>query len=440
MEYEYHVNPLAEWAGEVPIGWTFYKGKYIFGERFEKGNETNLELLSPTQKYGVIPQNLYDRLSGMHAVKIKETTDLSSFKTVHAGDFCISLRSFQGGFEYSKYEGVVSPAYHILFAKKPIFDGYYKYLFKEQTFIAEMNSYCQSLRDGKNISYEDFGKTWIPYPPLSEQQAIASYLDSRCSKIDEIIEEATKSIEEYKELKQAFITETVCGTRCFEKKNTGNFWVPVLPVEWSFVRIKNLFGNEKKPLKVGPFGSQLTSGEYTSDGYWVYTQRVVLDNNFVTNNTFVGLETYERLSSFKVRAGDVLVTSRGSGTPGHLARVPKNFHEGILHPCIIRFTLNEKVCLYAYLRFVFEYGVFLRQQVDSFSNTTAIPVLYSDTLKNLYLPLPPIDAQKQIVKTLEIFEKKINALISEKQSLISDLQAYKKSLIYEVVTGKRRVV
>ena len=195
---EYRIEPTAPWVDKVPTSWKFYKGKYIFGERFEKGNDKNLELLSPTQKYGVIPQTLYDELSGMRAVKVKEDTDLSGFKTVHKGDFCISLRSFQGGFEYSEYEGVVSPAYHILYSKMPISDGYYKYLFKEQSFISEMNSYCQSLRDGKNISYDDFGKTVIPYPSLFEQQAIADYLDDRCSKIDVIIAEATASIEEYK--------------------------------------------------------------------------------------------------------------------------------------------------------------------------------------------------------------------------------------------------
>ena len=134
------------WTGKVPDNWKFYKGKYIFGERSERGNAINVQLLS-------------------------------TFKTIHRGDFCISLRSFQGGFEYSEYEGVVSPAYHVLFSKMDICAGYYKYLFKEQRFIAEMNSYCQSLRDGKNISYFDFGRTLIPFPPLSEQQSIADYLE-----------------------------------------------------------------------------------------------------------------------------------------------------------------------------------------------------------------------------------------------------------------------
>lgn len=102
-----------DWIGKIPDEWKIEKGKRIFAQRNERGNKINLELLSPTQKYGVIPQTLYEELTTYSAVKLKEGTDLSQLKTVHKGDYCISLRSFQGGFEYSKYEGVVSPAYQI---------------------------------------------------------------------------------------------------------------------------------------------------------------------------------------------------------------------------------------------------------------------------------------------------------------------------------------
>ena len=154
-----------DWIGEIPEDWKIEKAKHVFRQRFDKGNKIKLQLLSPTQKFGVIPQTLYEELTTYSAVKLKEGTDLSTFKTVHKGDFCISLRSFQGGFEYSRYEGVVSPAYQIFYATEEIDDGYYKYLFKDQTFIAKINSYTMSLRDGKNIAFSDFGNTFIPLPP-----------------------------------------------------------------------------------------------------------------------------------------------------------------------------------------------------------------------------------------------------------------------------------
>ncbi len=200
-----------DWIGKIPDEWKIEKGKRIFAQRNERGNKINLELLSPTQKYGVIPQTLYEELTTYSAVKLKEGTDLSQLKTVHKGDYCISLRSFQGGFEYSKYEGVVSPAYQIFYAIKNIDECYYKYLFKDQAFIAKMNSFTMSLRDGKNIAFSDFGNTYIPLPPLPEQTKIANFLDKKCAQIDSIIEESKKSIEEYKSWKQSVIFEAVTG-------------------------------------------------------------------------------------------------------------------------------------------------------------------------------------------------------------------------------------
>ena len=206
-------NSGIEWLGIQPIHWEHFKGKYIFKQRNERGNQIELQLLSPTQNYGVIPQTLYEELSGMSAVKLNENVNLSILKTIHKGDFCISLRSFQGGFEYSEYEGVVSPAYQVFYPVKEIFDGYYKYLFKEKSFIAVMNSYTLSLRDGKNIAFSDFGNTMIPYPPIEEQQQIADYLDKKCSEIDAVISDKQSQIETLESYKKSLIYEYVTGKK-----------------------------------------------------------------------------------------------------------------------------------------------------------------------------------------------------------------------------------
>lgn len=206
-------NSGIEWLGDQPIHWEHFKGKYIFKQRNERGNQVKLQLLSPTQNYGVIPQTLYEELSGMSAVKLNENINLSILKTIHKGDFCISLRSFQGGFEYSQYEGVVSPAYQVFYPTKKIFDGYYKYLFKEKSFIAVMNSYTLSLRDGKNIAFSDFGNILIPYPPLSEQQEIAEYLDKKCAEIDAVISDKQTGIQTLESYKKSLIYEYVTGKK-----------------------------------------------------------------------------------------------------------------------------------------------------------------------------------------------------------------------------------
>lgn len=201
------------WYGQIPSEWKELKGKYVFKQSNDRGNNVCLQLLSPTQKYGVIPQDKYEELTGMNAVKLNGSTNYALLKTIHKGDYCISLRSFQGGFEYSEYEGVVSPAYQVFYPIITIADGYYKYLFKEKSFIDVMNSYTMSLRDGKNIAFDDFGDTFIPVPPLDEQQEIADYLDNKCAEIEQIIADKKTQIETLDGYKKSLIYEYVTGKK-----------------------------------------------------------------------------------------------------------------------------------------------------------------------------------------------------------------------------------
>lgn len=202
-----------EWIGIIPKKWKIDKGKYMFIQRNQKGNHIELQILSPTQKYGVIPQDKYEELSGMVAVKLNEKMNLSALKTIHKGDYCISLRSFQGGFEYSEYEGVVSPAYQVFYPIVDMDRRYFKYLFKEQGFIDKMNAYTMSLRDGKNIAFDDFGRTYLPNPPVKEQEEIANYLDSQITQIDGAISEKKEQLKVLEEYKKSLIYEYVTGKK-----------------------------------------------------------------------------------------------------------------------------------------------------------------------------------------------------------------------------------
>ena len=202
-----------EWIGMIPSHWETKKGKFCFIQKSDRGNKESLTLLSPTQNYGVIPQALYEELSGFSAVKLNDKTDFNQLKTVHKGAFVISLRSFQGGFEYSEYEGVVSPAYQVFYPTMPIADFYYKYLFKTQTFIDKINSYTMSLRDGKPIAFADFGRTYIPIPPVEEQEKIANYITNQCVEIDTVIADKKAQLETLAEYKKSLIYEYVTGKK-----------------------------------------------------------------------------------------------------------------------------------------------------------------------------------------------------------------------------------
>ena len=438
-----HIYAGAEWIGSVPEHWKFYKGKFIFGESNEKGNANNLELLSPTQKYGVIPQTLYEQYTTLRTVKIKEDTDLNTFKTVHKGNFCISLRSFQGGFEYSEYEGVVSPAYHILYSRRLICDGYYKYLFKEQSFIAEMNSYCQTLRDGKNISYSDFGKTLIPYPPINEQQAIANYLDDRCSKIDSIIAEAKASIEEYKELKQAVIHEAVTKglDKNVEMKDSGVEWVEKIPNNWHIVKITRILDKEH-PYAIGDgdHGSIKTE-QYRDSGIpFIRVQNLGWGTALNMDNVvYISEEDNKQIQNSTLRPNDILFAKTGA-TIGKTAIMPEEIPIANTTSHVGKISISKEHNS-RYIFYVLSSQIGYRQFWDIAIQKTTRPELSIEETKSIKVVLPADKTiEDSIVNYLDEKIPVFDDMINTKASLIEDLEAYKKSLIYEVVTGKRKVV
>ena len=195
-----------EWLGEIPREWKLEKGKWLFFNSNEKGNENNI-LLSATQDRGVIPKDELDSV-----VQNKEDTDFTTFKLVKKYDFIISLRSFQGGFEMSEYDnGIITPAYSVLRAKTLIEPYYYKYLLKEKGFIGILNSLTVGIRDGKNIKYDDFAKVFIPKPSIDEQSLIANYIKESVSNINLLMNKTIKQIEKLKEAKQSLISEAVTG-------------------------------------------------------------------------------------------------------------------------------------------------------------------------------------------------------------------------------------
>ena len=196
-----------EWIGSIPEHWCLYRSKVCFKQSNKKGN-SNLTLLSASQNTGIVPKN---ELEGV--VQVKEDADLAQFKTVHKGDFVISLRSFQGGFEYSEYEGVITPAYSVFYATKSVYNYYFKLLFKCGAFISKINSLTVGIRDGKNIMFDDFANMIIPYPPLSEQKEIVEYLDTKCNQIDEAIKQKEETISKLEEYKKSLVFECVTGKK-----------------------------------------------------------------------------------------------------------------------------------------------------------------------------------------------------------------------------------
>ncbi len=161
------------------------------------------ELLSATQDKGMIPRTMLEGRVTM------PTTGTEGFKLVEIGDFVISLRSFQGGLEYSYYRGLVSPAYTVLKPKKTINEEFYKQYFKSYDFIGHLAIAVIGIRDGKQISYDDFCTVKIPYPTYEEQTAIAQVLQAADKEISLLKQKAEKLREQKKGLMQVLLTGRV---------------------------------------------------------------------------------------------------------------------------------------------------------------------------------------------------------------------------------------
>lgn len=414
-----------EWMGDIPENWSCIKGKYIFIQRSERGNRISLELLSPTQKFGVIPQKLYEELTTNTAVKVQENTNLELFKTIHRGDFCISLRSFQGGFEFSCYEGVVSPAYQVFYPVQMVCREYYKYLFKDQSFIDVMNSYSMSLRDGKNIAFSDFSNTYIPTPPIQEQKKIADYLDKKCAKIDSLSSDIQSQISILEDHKKSVIFDSLVNGLNDEKLKitNSNVW-KAIPKSWKLKDIKYVFeivkriaGKEgydilsvtQKGLKVKDISKNEGQIAESYSGY-----QFVYPTDYVMNHMDLLTGWVDCSTMFGVTSPDYRVFRLQDKKNNNL-----NYFKYLMQCCYMN-------------RIFYSLG----QGVSNLGRWR----LQTSTFMNFKIPVPPLEEQNQIAEYLGRKCDEIDAVISEKQEQLEILEQYKKSLIYEYVTGKKEVI
>lgn len=180
--------------------WEVIRGNELFNNHSNKNHDGELEVLSATQDQGVIPRS-------ETGIDIKyDPKSLKNYKKVEIGDFVISLRSFQGGIEYSRYEGIVSPAYTVLKESKPIAKDFYREYLKTTDFINKLNSIIYGIRDGKQISYKEFGTLKIHYPPIDEQNAIAKVIAIADEEIKSFVDKLESLENQKKGLMQQLLT------------------------------------------------------------------------------------------------------------------------------------------------------------------------------------------------------------------------------------------
>lgn len=412
-----------EWIGDIPKEWEVKRAKTLFTQRNSKGNESAI-LLSATQKQGMMPQSL---LEGV--VQVNNNTDLQTFKTVHVNDYVISLRSFQGGFEKSNYEGVCSPAYQVFYNIAPIDYNYFWQLFKSYGFVDKINSLTVGIREGKNIQYKDFANMLLAVPPLPEQQKIAEYLDKVCGEVDEMIALQEQMIEELKAYKQSVITEAVTKglNPDVPMRDSGIDWIGEVPEHWGkdkIIRIFNLIGSGTTP-------SSSDNEAYEGNLNWIQSGDINGGDLFESKNK-ISEKTLAKYSALTMYDAPFIIIAMYGASVGNIS---------ISH---INGCVNQACCVMSKTKQEFKYLFYAIKSAKDYLIYKAVgggqPNISQSTLKQLWLPVPPLSEQQSIASYLDTKCAEIDALIAIKQAKIDELKDYKKSVIYEYVTGKKEVV
>ena len=422
-----------EWIGNVPKEWRIVPNKHVMQKKKLICDKYNNENVLSLTMNGVIIRDLQNPTGKMPATFdgyqfVSKGNLLMCLFDIDVTPRCVGLINDNG---------ITSPAYSQFVMKDNIDANYYYYYYLNLDFSKELLHLSKNMRN--SLTESQLGEMKVPLPPLHEQQAIANYLDKKVGKIDELIAEQKTAIEKWKSYKQSLIAETVTKglNPNVEMKDSEIEWIGEIPTDWECKKLKRTLISRKEAVRVGPFGSQLKGNDFRDSGHPVYNQKVVLTDEFNKFESFISDEKFKELECFSVKAGDVLVTTRGS--IGKVAIVPEEFIPGVIHPCIIKLQFDEKKIYVDYIRYIFNNTIVATEQLKKMSSSTIIDVVYSEPLKNIYLPIPNVETQLKIINFLDEKCLKIEQIIEQKQALIKQLEEYKQSLIYECVTGKRCV-
>lgn len=412
-----------EWIGEIPKEWKIDKIKYHL-KRNEPKNHGNAIVLSVYRDYGVIPKDSRD---DNHNVTSEDT---SKYKYVKKGQLVINkMKAWQGSLAVSDYNGIVSPAYFIYdFTDEEYNHKYFHYLVRS-CYKEEFKRISGGIREGQwDLSPEAFANTLALLPPLVEQKYIANYLDIQCSEIDATAEDIQKEISLLEEYKKSVITEAVTKglNPDAEMKDSGIAWIGEVPKHWGTIRIGNAFSirNERNYLPmeqvqllslysgkgVFPTGEEGTTNR-GNHAQTVADYKIVKKNDIVVNIILawmgsLGISNYNGVVS---PAYDVYIPNEEKVVPHYYHYVFRT--SGIANEC------------YRYGR-----GIMMMRWRT-----------YSSEFKRIHVPFPPLEEQQQIADFLDSKCSEIDAIIADKKRQRGILAEYKKSLIYEYVTGKKEV-
>lgn len=415
-----------EWIGEIPEGWEVLAHKYIMHKEKSICEHYSGEDVISLTLNGVVKRDL-ESPSG------KMPTTFDGYQFVNPNDLLLCLFDIDVTprcVGLVKDYGVTSPAYSRFKIHSGFCNAYYNYLLRfiddEKVFVHLSKNLRSSLTES------DFGAIKTIVPPKAEQQRIANYLDNRTFEIDTLLSKARSSIEEYKKLKQAVITQAVTkGVRGeWKMKDSGVEWIGKIPKEWVIQKIKSISSRINVGVVIRP------SEYFDENGTVPFLRGINVKEYLISSDNMVYInESSNRiLSKSQVHTDDILIVRDGS--IGTSCVVPAEFDSANVVSMVIAtpsISCDSRFICYSLNSDVGKTQFTLTKIGSALTHTSVSAV------SDIIVAVPSCAEQKEIADYLDAKCAEIDGLIAKKEQLVKELESYKKSLIYEVVTGKREV-
>ena len=416
-------NNIIEWIGEIPDNWKISKIGELYSYKNIKVNDEDYPPLSVT-KMGILPQLENAAKSDAHDDR----------KLVNTGDFVINSRSDRrGSCGISSLDGSVSLINIVLSPKSILNSDYYNWLFHTPQFADEFYKWGHGIVDDLwTTNWQNMKNIIIPIPSLEEQKSIANFLNKKCAFIDSLINAENTIRDKLIEYKLSLITEIVTKglNNNVKFKDTDIEWIGKIPNHWNLIRLKYVV------TKKAQYGANCEPEQDYNKFDYRYVRITDIDDNASLKDEIVYLSA-EDAEGFVLNEGDILF-ARSGATVGKSYLYNKNDGKCCFAGYLIRYVPNKKKLNPKYLLY-FTFSNLYIEWIKIVATQSTIQNVSANKYDNLILPLPSINEQKEIIDYLDKKCAPINLLIIEKEKVISKLEEYKNSLIFEYVTGKREV-
>jgi len=418
-------NSNIQWIGEIPDDWEVTKIGQLYQLRNQKVSDRDFPPLSVTMN-GIVPQM-------EHVAKTNAHDDR---KLVKKGDFAINSRSDRrGSCGISKYDGSVSLINTVLQPLNEMNPNYYDWLFHTVQFADEFYKWGHGIVDDLwSTNWQDMKNISVCVPPLATQTSIADYLDAKCSEIDGLIADINKQIETLNELKKSTITEAVTKglNKNVKLKDSGIQWIGEIPEGWSIKKVKHISFLVTDGAHITPDTTE-EKHRFVSVTDMDDNGNIDLDNCLQITDTQY---SYLVKTGCKPNIGDVLISK--DGTIGKTTVVDTDI-DFVVSSSLVIIRPNCNIINPYYFRYNLM-SKFVQEQLSILTSGSALKRVSVNKNANLRICYSPSLAEQHAIATyLDTKCTEFDSIISDKQMQISTLEAYKKSLIYEYVTGKKEV-